>query len=178
MVFTSPPEQKWPPAPVRITTRAVGSASISSSTPSSSRRIVRSSALRASGRFSVIVAMACARSTSRVWYPTVRSFRECFVSRRTVDHGRPAVVDAATIADGPASHKSAPRGVEALHHAPVVGSRRLLEAAARVARDDPAPERLRLDVAPDLRDLPLARNRVEQPPRALRTTLQTDATAN
>src|SRR5207247_1552553 len=74
MVFTSPPEQKCPPAPVRITTRAVGSASISSSTPSSSRRMVRSSALRASGRFSLIVAIELARSTSRVWSPTVRSF--------------------------------------------------------------------------------------------------------
>src|SRR5436309_327760 len=36
--------------------------------------MVRSSALRASGRFSLIVAIELARSTSRVWSPTVRSF--------------------------------------------------------------------------------------------------------
>jgi len=58
MVFTSPPAQKWPPAPVRITTRAVGLASISSRAVSNSRRMPKSSALRASGRFSVIVAIA------------------------------------------------------------------------------------------------------------------------
>src|SRR5258705_194874 len=49
MVLTSPPEQKWPPAPVRITTRAASSASISSSTAASSPRMTKSSALRASG---------------------------------------------------------------------------------------------------------------------------------
>src|SRR5207245_7435864 len=75
--------------PVRITTRAVGSASISSSTPSISRRMARSSALRASGRFSVIVAIPSARSTSRVWYPTFRSFRWSTVERRHYS-GRPA----------------------------------------------------------------------------------------
>src|SRR5256885_1724531 len=54
MVLTSPPEQKWPPAPVRITTRTASSASISSSTAASSRRMTKSSAWRAPGRFSVI----------------------------------------------------------------------------------------------------------------------------
>ena len=58
MFVTSPPAQKWPPAPVRMTTRAAGFASISSSASRSSRRIAKSSALRASGRFRVIVAMA------------------------------------------------------------------------------------------------------------------------
>src|SRR5438093_1570544 len=145
MVFTSPPEQKWPPAPVRITTRAVGSASISSSTPSISRRMARSSALRASGRFSVIVAIPYARSTSRVWYPTFRSFRW----------------STATIADGRPADKSASRVVEALHLPSAVGPGHVLEAADRVAADDPPPERLRLDVAPELGDLPPAREHVE-----------------
>jgi hypothetical protein len=40
-----------------MTTRAAGFASISSSASKSSPRIAKSSALRASGRFSVIVAM-------------------------------------------------------------------------------------------------------------------------
>src|SRR3989442_7944247 len=148
MVFTSPPEQKWPPAPVRITTRAVGSASISSSTPSISRRMARSSALRASGRFSVIVAIPSARSTSRVWSPTFHSFRWSPLSP-------------ATIADARPTDKSASRVVEALHLPSAVGPGHVLEAAARVAADDPPPERLRLDVAPELGDLPPAREHVE-----------------
>ncbi len=63
IVLTSPPAEKCPPAPVRMTTRVAASASSSSSTESSSRRMTRSRALRASGRFRVMVATASARST-------------------------------------------------------------------------------------------------------------------
>ena len=64
MLLTSPPAEKWPPAPVSSITRTAESRSISSSAPSISSRIVRSNALRASGRFIVTVAMPSARSTS------------------------------------------------------------------------------------------------------------------
>ena len=67
MLLTSPPAEKWPPAPVRSTTRTAGSRSSSSRAPSISSRIVRSSAFRASGRFIVIVATPSARSTSSAW---------------------------------------------------------------------------------------------------------------
>src|SRR5262244_4625644 len=56
MVFTSPPAEKWPPAPVRMTTRMAGSRSISSSASTSSSRIRMSRAFRASGRLMVRVA--------------------------------------------------------------------------------------------------------------------------
>ena len=67
MLFTSPPAQKCPPRPVRMSTREVPSASISSSATTSSRRISRSIALRASGRFSVSVVIDPRRSMSSVW---------------------------------------------------------------------------------------------------------------
>ncbi len=63
-VLTSPPPQKPGAAPVRSTDLTAGSSAIASAAASSSRAIVRSMALAASGRFSV--RCATASRTSRV----------------------------------------------------------------------------------------------------------------
>src|SRR5439155_12993210 len=74
--FTSPPAQNAFPVPVMITHRTPGSSSASRATWKSSRPSVRESALKASGRFSVIVMTPAARSTVSVSYPIVSSVRE------------------------------------------------------------------------------------------------------
>src|SRR5439155_15426399 len=56
------------------------------------------------------------------------------------------------------------RRVETLHDAAAVRARRLLVAPSGVLADDASPELLGLDVARELRDLPLAGKRVEHAP--------------
>ena len=93
IVFTSPPAQKWSPAPVTITARTASSSAIEVQCLAKRPRVSGESALRASGRSMVRTVIPSSRSSRRkvmvdvasAWIEVpegCRSSRECYPRHR------------------------------------------------------------------------------------------------
>src|SRR3954467_4977087 len=97
IALTSPPAQKWPPAPVSTTARTAGSSRTSATAAPNASRIDRSSALRASGRFMVSTAVAPMRS---IWITSMACLLVAHL-HQPVGHHRGALGALGLHLDGP-----------------------------------------------------------------------------